>query len=35
MRIDRLHAPFLEQIRQLELGDRVLFPEPSADIMQK
>jgi len=28
-------APFLEQIRQLELGDRVLFPDPSADIMQK
>jgi len=28
-------APFLAQIRQLELGDRVLFPEPSADIMQK
>ena len=27
-------APFLEQVRQLDLENRVLFPEPSPDIMQ-
>jgi len=28
------HEPFLGQIRRLELADRVLFPEPSADVLQ-
>lgn len=27
-------APFLEQIRRLELHDRVIFPQPSPDVMQ-
>jgi UDP-glucose:(heptosyl)LPS alpha-1,3-glucosyltransferase len=27
-------APFLEQIRQLGLGNRVLFPSPSPDVMK-
>jgi glycosyltransferase involved in cell wall biosynthesis len=27
-------APFLEQIRKLDLGPRVLFPEPSPDVLK-
>lgn len=28
------YAPFLEQIRQLQLENRVFFPQPSPDVMQ-